>query len=42
MEIGHFVSYSKEPEGLCSAGCAFIACYTYGAIDIVHLESTVK
>ena len=26
MEIGHFVSYSKEPEGLCSAGCAFLAC----------------
>ena len=26
MEIGDFVSYSKEPEGLCSAGCAFIAC----------------
>ena len=26
MEIGHFVSYSKEPEGLCSAGCAFVAC----------------
>ena len=26
MEIGHLVSYSKEPEGLCSAGCAFVAC----------------
>ena len=25
MEIEHFVSYSKEPEGLCSTGCAFVA-----------------
>lgn len=25
LEIEHFVSYSKEPEGQCSAGCTFIA-----------------
>ena len=34
MEIGHFVSDSKEPEGLCSVGCTFIAC----SVPCLHLS----